>query len=77
MMYCLKCKHNTDDLSVQVVRTKNGKYMKRAKCSVCGKQKTSFIKKSEGEGILGKLLFPKKGKIPVLGDIPLLGNILF
>ena len=76
-MYCLKCKKDTEDVDAKVVITKNGKHMKKARCGTCGKVKTRFIKKSEGEGLLGKILFPKKGKIPVLGDIPVLGNILF
>lgn len=76
-MYCLKCKKNTENIGEQAVQTKNNRYMKKATCGVCGKRKAQFISKSEGEGILGKLLFPKTGKIPVLGDIPLLGNLLF
>ena len=77
MTYCVKCKRKTKSLKEQVVQTTNGKFRKTGVCEACKMVKSQFISKKEGEGILGKLLFPKKGKIPVLGDIPLIGNILF
>jgi hypothetical protein len=59
------------------VGTKNNKLILKGKCKICGKMKSKFISKKEGEGLLGKLFKLPGGKIPVLGDIPLIGNILF
>lgn len=77
MMYCVKCKTKTQTINERVVPTKNNKYRKTGDCYKCNTKKSQFISKKEGEGLLGKLLFPKKGKVPILGDIPLIGNILF
>ena len=43
-MYCLVCKKDTGDVDKNVVKTKNGRYRLTAKCSVCGKNKSKFIK---------------------------------
>jgi hypothetical protein len=72
----MKCKSKTQTINEDVVRTSNGKYRKVGNCNKCNTKKSQFISKKEGEGILGKLLFPKKGKVPILGDIPLIGNII-
>jgi len=71
-MYCLVCKKDTGDVDKNVVKTKNGRYRLTAKCSVCGKNKSKFIKKQEASGILSSL-----GLKTPLSNIPLLGDILF
>ena len=43
-----------------------------SKCAICGSQKSSFIKKQEGSGILSNL-----GLKTPLNKIPLLDDILF
>ena len=71
-MYCLVCKKDTGDKDRKVVETKNGRYRLTSKCSVCGKNKSKFIKKQEASGILSSL-----GLKTPLSNIPLLGDILF
>lgn len=75
--YCLKCKSKTLNRNENVVMTKNNKYRISSICSKCGTKKSQMISQKEGEGILGKLLFPKKGAIPGLSKIPLIGPLLF
>ena len=76
--YCVKCKrHTLFDGQPQLFRTKNNRLLLKGKCKVCGKMKARFVSKKEGEGLLGKLFKLPGGKIPVLGDIPLIGNVLF
>ena len=60
------------DVDKNVVETKNGRYRLTSKCSVCGKNKSKFIKKQEASGILSSL-----GLKTPLSNIPLLGDILF
>ena len=48
MMYCVKCRKHTETDNVQTVTTKNGRSMQRGVCTVCGKTKTQFVKKTGG-----------------------------
>lgn len=76
--YCVKCKkHTLFDGEPQLFRTKNNRLLLKGLCKVCGKQKTRFVSKKEGEGLLGKLFKLPGSKIPILGDIPLIGKLLF
>ena len=76
--YCVKCKKNTPfDGQLQLFKTKNNRLLLKGLCKICGKQKSRFVSKKEGEGLLGKLFKLPGGKIPVLGDIPLIGKLLF
>jgi hypothetical protein len=74
--YCVKCKKQTS-FDPQLFRTKNNRLILKGLCKVCGKMKSRFVSKKEGEGLLGNLFKLPGGKIPVLGDIPLIGKILF
>ena len=74
--YCVKCKRKTPTVSgVKVVNTKNGKYQGRGTCSVCHKKKCWFVSDSVGKGLLGKVFGLPGGKVPGLGDIPILGAL--
>ena len=45
-MYCLKCRTVTSTLNEKNIISKNERPMKRGTCSVCGKIKTQFVKKT-------------------------------
>ena len=49
LSYSLKCKKNTERINPRVSRTTNGKTMILSKCSVCGANKSKFIKKKKLE----------------------------
>jgi Domain of unknown function (DUF5679)/Phospholipase A2-like domain len=42
-MYCVKCKCKTNTIDITEVNTKNNRSMLKGMCSVCGKNKASFI----------------------------------
>ena len=42
-MYCVKCKQKTETLNITQVTTKNNRCMLKGVCSICGKNKASFI----------------------------------
>ena len=68
--YCLKCKKNTESINPKVLKTTNGKTMILSKCTLCGSQKSKFIKEQQAKGLLSNLgLRTPLNKIPVLGDI--------
>ena len=72
MLFCLKCRKNTESINPRVSKTNNGKTMLSSKCAVCGSKKSRFMKKQEASGKLSNLTL----KTP-LNKIPLLCNILF
>jgi hypothetical protein len=45
LIYCLKCKKNTDTLKTKEEITKNGRMRLIGNCSICLGNKGSFIKK--------------------------------
>ena len=73
--YCVKCKETTPTHEVNVSKTKNGKFIAKGRCAECLSKKSRFVSAKEGEGLLGKALGLKDGKVPILGDIPLLGAL--
>ena len=78
-IHCLKCKQKTEGGQIHLGRTTTNRLAIAQQCHRCGSKKTRFIGQKEmyGEGLLGNLLHLPGGKIPILGDLPLLGNILF
>ena len=56
----------------EILETYNGKTMLLTKCSLCGSEKSRFIKKQEAKGLLSNL-----GPKTLLSKIPLLGDIVF
>lgn len=73
-IYCVKCKRKTATRGLQKKLTKNGRYYLSGTCTSCGRKKSRFIS-MKGHGLIGKALGLKNGKIPILGDIPLLGAL--
>ena len=50
-MYCVKCETKTPSLNAIHVLSANGKKLLKAKCSVCGKNQSTFVKASfKGDG---------------------------
>ena len=49
-MYCVKCKKKTETLDITHVTTKNNRNMIKGLCSVCGKNKASFVPSQSGKG---------------------------
>ena len=72
MLFCLKCRKNTESINPRVSKTNNGKTMILSKCTMCGSKTLRFIKQQKASGILSNLGL----RIP-LDKIPLLGDILF
>lgn len=74
-MYCVKCKVVTPSKNIQVKKTNNDRYRMIGVCGKCGINKSKFISSQKGEGLLGKLFGAPGGKIPLLGDLPLIGAL--
>ena len=71
LTYCLKCKRNTKNIDVKIIKTKNDRLNLSSKCTLCGSKKSRFMKEQEAEGLLSNL-----GIKTPLSKIPLL-QILF
>ena len=50
-MYCVKCKKKTETLDTIHIITKNNKHMMKGICSICGKNKSSFVSKYSGSNL--------------------------
>ena len=56
LLYCLKCRKNTESKNLKVVKTKKtGRIMLLSKCAVCDIKKSKFIKEQEASGLLSSL----------------------
>ena len=69
--YCVKCRKDTENIELKMVKTKNNRLVKQSKCSVCGIKKSRFVKEQEVKGLLSNL-----GIKTPLSKIRLL-NVLF
>ena len=70
LLYCLKCKKNTESINPKVSKTTNGKTMILSKCVICGSKKSKFIQEQQPKRLLSNLgLRTPLNKIQVLGDI--------
>ena len=69
--YCVKCKKDTKNIDPKMFRAKNNRLIMQSKCSVCGINKSRFVKEQEVRGLLSNL-----GIRTPLSKIPLL-NVLF
>ena len=77
MLFCLKCRKNTESINPRVSKTNNGKTMILSKCAICGGKKSRFIKNQEAKGLLSNLgLRTPLSKVPVSGDIFLKCNFV-
>ena len=70
-IYCVKCRKDTENIDPKMVRTKNNRLVMQSKCSVCGIEKSRFVKEQEAKSLLSNLEVKT-----TLSKIPLL-NILF
>ena len=72
LLYCLKCRKNTESKNPKVAKTKNERIMLLSKCVMYGGKKSKFIKQQE----VRELLSGWGIKTP-LSKILLLGPPLF
>ena len=70
--YCMKCRKDTENINLKIVRTKNNRLVMQPKCSACGMKKSKFVKEQEAKGLLSNLGI----KTPLI-KIPLLNVFLF
>ena len=68
--YCLKCRKDTENINLKVLKTRNGRTMVLSKCAICDSKKSRFIKNQEANGLLSNsgIRTPLR-KVPILGDI--------
>ena len=71
LIYCVKCRKDTENIHPKMVRAKNNRLIMESKCFVCGIKKSRFVKEHEAKGLLSNL-----GIKTPLSKIPLL-NVLF
>ena len=70
MLYCLKCRKNTESKNPKVARSKNGRIMLLSKCAVCDSKKSKFIKQEEPNELLSSLgIKTPLSKIPLIGPV--------
>ena len=69
--YYVKCKNDTENIDLKMVRTENNRVNMPAKYSVCGIKKSRFVKEQEAKWLLSNL-----GIKTPLNKIALL-NVLF
>ena len=72
LLYCLKCRENTESTNPNVVKTKNGRIMLLLKCKVRDSKNSKFIKEQKAGRFLSSL-----GMKGLFSKIPLLGPLLF
>ena len=70
LMYCLKCKKDTENVNLTVLKTKNVRPMLSSKCPLCDSKNSRFMKEQEAKGLLSSL-----GMKTPLSNILLLGNM--
>ena len=70
-IYCMKCRNDTENIDLEMVKTKNNRLIMEAKCPVCGIKKSRFVKEQKAKGLLRNL-----GIKTLLSKIPSL-NVLF
>ena len=71
LIYCVKCRKDTENIHPKMVRAKNNRLIMESKCSVCGIKKSRFVKEHEAKDLLSNLRIKT-----LLSKIPLL-NVLF
>ena len=53
--YCVVCKNDTENKNPNDFRRINDRIVLVSNCSVCGNEKSRFISKNEGSGLLSSL----------------------
>ena len=51
LTYCLKCKKDTENVNLTVLKTKNIRPMLSSKCLLCGSKNSRFMKEQEAKGL--------------------------
>ena len=72
LIYCLKCKKDSEKVNSKMLKTRNGRPMLSSKCAVWDSKKSKFIKEQEEKGLLSSL-----GLKTPLSKVSLLGDVLF
>ena len=72
LLYCLKCRKNTESKNAKVVKTKNRRIILLSKCAVCDSKKSKLIKQQNASGLLSSLGIKMR-----FTTIPLVGPLLF
>ena len=72
LLYCLKCRKNTENKNRKVASINNGRIMVLPKFAVCDSKNLIFIKEQEASGLLSSL-----GIKTPFGKIHLVGPLLF
>ena len=70
--YCVKCRKDTENVDIKMVRTKKNRLVMQSKCSVCGIKKSRFVEEKEAKGLLSNL-----GIKTPLNKIPLLNVLIW
>ena len=66
----MRCKKYAKHINPRVSNTSNGKTMTSLKCTMCGNEKSRYIKNQEAKGLLSNLdLRTPLDKLLILGDI--------
>ena len=47
LLYCLKCKRNTESINPKVLKTTNGRVIILSTCAICGSKKSKLLKSSK------------------------------
>ena len=55
MIFCVKCRKDTENIDPKIVGTKNNILFMQSKCSVCGIKKSRFVKEQGPKGLLSNL----------------------
>ena len=55
LTYCLKCKKDTENVDLKMMKTKNGRFILSSKCAICDSKKSRFMKEQEAQGLLSNL----------------------
>ena len=53
--YCIVFKKDTENENPKIFKTKNGMLILKSTCSVCNNEKSRFISKNKGSGLLSSL----------------------
>ena len=69
--YCVKCRKDTNNINLEIFRTKNNRLLMQSTCSDCKNKKSRFVKEQDAKVLLSNL-----GINTSFSKIPLL-NVLF
>lgn len=62
-MYCVKCKKQTETKDSYEALSKNNRKMMKGICIICNSKKATFLKSSQGKGIVSNVV----KKVPLIG----------